>query len=75
MSKESVPRMLGVKLSKLDESRLMLAAALAGTTKSNIARQAINEAVATQLRQAAAELIVNDDDSGVGTVSEKETAP
>lgn len=47
---------LGLKLSKLDESRLLLAAALAGISKSQLARQGINEIVGATLRRAATEL-------------------
>lgn len=53
MYKSPVPVNLGVRLTKLDESRLLLAAALVGYSKSEMARQAINVGVNQVLLKAA----------------------
>ena len=64
---------LGFKLTKLDESRLILAAALAGITKSELAREGVKTIVEATLRRVAGELVASPDGASLVSASDKET--
>lgn len=75
MKEHTVVKPLGFKLTKLDESRLLLAAALAGTTKSELAREGVNTIVEATLRRVAGELTQNNEAFGGSASAPSEFAP